>query len=68
MKLRFVDFDSRIDFYAQIYSTHFHMNYPNTNQFTFNSLLIRINFTLSINSKSILVTKESNIYIVDKLK
>ena len=36
--------------------------YPNTNHFTNNSLLVIINFTETIHSKSILVTVEPNIY------
>jgi len=46
LKLEFIVFYSKIEFYTQIYnSTHFYINVSNTNHFILNSLLTEISFT-----------------------
>jgi len=53
LKLRYITFDSRIGLHAQIYSsTHFYMNVSKHKSLYLNALLVRINFTELIHSKS----------------
>jgi hypothetical protein len=61
LKLEFIASKSKCDFYTKICcTTHFYINtYSNINYFTFNSHLTKNNFTLLIDSKSILSTIKS---------
>jgi hypothetical protein len=60
---RLVAYDSRIDSYIQLYcSIYFYIMYLNINQFTFNSILVKIKFAESIHAYSIILTAESNIH------